>query len=205
MKKLNSFDVFAVAAVIILTCSFARCKDHSADYQMGTLTKVPLHVENRVDRGITDTWHCEPGVFSTSCDGGITDKFSGDLIADTPDGKVLIGPCLSSGWPIPCDQPYILRLTESNGTVVFLDHLALRHDSAQNLDTTSKVLYRTEHHGWVNFVMIPDPTNPKKEGSYSVVKLPKQPVQPTAPAASNISAMCTSDKLAPKLKAQYCP
>ena len=194
--------------------TFACAKDHSGDYQMGTLTKITLHVGNRVATGYTDTTSCNAGLLATHCTGGITEDYSGKLVADMPDGsELVIGPCAGGGTLaaalIPCSQPYVLMLTEEDGTNVFLDHTWGHRDSAKELDTTSKVLYRTKHvRGLVSvdYVMIPDPTSPKKEGTYDVIKLPKQPSKEAAvaPAVDNVAAMCSSGKLSAELQAKYC-
>jgi hypothetical protein len=96
-------------------------------------------------------------------------------------------------------------LIEEDGAVTFLDHTWGHHDSTQNLETTSKVLYRKEHHGGVTYVMIPDPENPKKDGSYNPIKLPKQKTKtPANQIPDNVSAMCTSGKLSSELQTKYC-
>jgi hypothetical protein len=188
----------------------AVAKDHSNDYKMGTLTKVPLHVGGKVSRGWTDTTSCNSGLVGIHCTGGIVDDYSGWLVADMPDGKEVVIEVCASGASLaaallPCDRPFILTLTEEDGTFVFLDHTWLHHDVSDVFDTTSKVLYRIEHHGGVTFIMIPDPSNPKKEGSYNPIKLPKPKSSVSTPQTdSNISSMCDSGELSAELKAKYC-
>jgi len=195
---------------LAMICS-AFAKDHSGDYQMGTLFKVPLHVGGKVSEGFTDTTTCNSGLLGVHCTGGIVDDYSGWLVADMPDGTELVikrcvgGASLAAAL-LSCDQTYTLMLTEEDGTSVFLDHTWGHHDSSRELDVTSKVLYRIEHHAGVTYVRIPDPTNPKKEGTFNPVRLPKQAATKEAKpaAADNITAMCASGKLSAELTAKYC-
>ena len=205
MEKL--FPVILLNLVIV--CS-AFAKDHSDDYRMGTLTKVPLHVGGKVSEGFTDTTTCNSGLLGVHCTGGIVDDYSGWLVADMPDGSELVirrcagGASLAAAL-LPCDQPHVLMLTEEDGTSVFLDHTWGHHDSSKELEVTSKVLYRIEHHAGVTYVRIPDPVNPKKEGTYNPIKLPKQAAKESKPAAAdNVAAMCASGKLSAELTAKYC-
>jgi hypothetical protein len=171
-------------------------------------------VGGKVSTGYTDTTSCNRGLFGVHCTGGVVDDYGANLVADMPDGtEVVIEPCAGgaslAAAVLPCSKPYILTLTEEDGTLVFLDHTWGYHDSAKELDTTSRVLYRTKHvRGLmsVDYVMIPDPTNPSKEGTYNVIKPMKQPTKKdaAAPAPDNIAAMCASDKLSSELKAKYC-
>jgi hypothetical protein len=207
--KRTTLTIVYLAIFIAASSVPAIAKDHSDDYHMGILTKVPLHVGGKVTTGWTDTTSCERGLVGIHCTGGVVDDYSGWLVADMPDGKeVVIERCAGGGSMaallLPCSKPYILTLTEEDGTFVFLDHTWLHHDSANDLATTSKVLYRIEHHGGVTYIMIPDPTNPKKEGSYNPIKLPKTKQVSAPQADSNISAMCASGKLSAELQAKYC-
>lgn len=202
-------QILALALLTFALVGTAFAKDHSNDYQMGTLTKVPLHVGGKVSQGWTDTTSCNSGLLGIHCTGGIVDDYSGWLVADMPDGKEVVIEVCASGASLaaallPCDRPYILALTEEDGTFVFLDHTWLHHDISEAFDTTSKVLYRIEHHGGVTYFMIPDPSNPKKEGSYNPIKLPKPPKASTSTAPDNLTAMCASGKLSAELTAKYC-
>ena len=209
---MRRIDCIVVAVAVTVSLSFA--KDHSNDYKMGTLTKVPLHVGGKVSMGYTDTTSCNSGLFGVHCTGGIVDDYGANLVADMPDGtEVVIKPCAGgaslAAAVLPCSQPYVLTLTKEDGTFVFLDHTWGHRDSAKELDTNSKVLYRTKHvRGLVSvdYVMIPDPTNPNKEGTYNVIKPMKPPTKKdaAAPAPDNIAATCASDKLSAELKAKYC-
>jgi len=193
--------------------SLAFAKDHSGDYRMGTLTKVPLHVGGKVPEGYTDTTTCNSGLFGVHCTGGIVDDYSGWLVADMPNGtEVVIERCAGgaslSALVLRCDRSYILMLTREDGSVVFLDHTWGHHAIGDEFADASKVLYRTQHvRGLisVDYVMIPDPTNPKKEGTYNPIKLPKQATKEAKPAAAdNVAAMCASGKLSAELTAKYC-
>ena len=68
--------------------------------------------------------------------------------------------------------------------------------------------YRVEHKMGVkeDYIKIPDPINPKKEGTYIVIKLPKQPeaAKPQPMSPDNVTGMCASGKLSPALQAKYC-
>jgi hypothetical protein len=210
MKRIVSLAVFFAAFGILLSIP-AVAKDHSNDYHMGTLTKVPLHVGGKVTTGWTDTTSCNSGLVGIHCTGGIVDDYSGWLVADMPNGtEVVIERCAGgsslAAMLLPCDRPYVLTLTEEDGTFVFLDHTWGHHDSSNNLETTSKVLYRIEHHAGVTYIRIPDPADPKKEGTYNPIKLPKQAAAQKAPpqASDNISAMCASGKLSPEQQAKFC-
>jgi hypothetical protein len=203
--------ILGVIFIGILSSIPASAKDHSNDYKMGTLTKVPVHVGGKVSTGWTDTTSCNSGLVGIHCTGGIVDDYSGWLVADMPDAtEVVIEPCASgaslAALLLPCDQPFVLTLTEEDGTFVFLDHTWGHHDSSKDLQVTSKVLYRIEHHGGVTYFRIPDPANPQKEGTYNPIKLPKQAkaATPATAAPDNLTAMCASDKLSAELKAKYC-
>jgi hypothetical protein len=209
--ELTEMKTLLAAIVLILALSTtASAKDHSGDYKMGKLEKVPLHVGGKVTAGFTDTTTCNEGLLGVHCTGGIVDDYSGWLVADMPDGTELTIKTCTGGEGLaavilPCDQPYVLMLTEEDGTPVFLDHTWGHHDSAKGLEATSKILYRIEHHMGITYVMIPDPTDVKKEGSYNPIKLPKPLKVASKPAAdSNISAMCASGKLSEEAKAKYC-
>jgi hypothetical protein len=208
MKRMRF--VLASLFIGILSSLPAAAKDHSNDYKMGTLTKVPVHVGGKVSTGWTDTTSCNSGLVGVRCTGGIVDDYSGWLVADMPNGTdTVIERCVSgaslAALLLPCDKPDVLTLTEEDGTYTFLDHTWGHHDSAKELQVTSKVLYRIEHHGGITYIMIPDPANPKKEGMYNPIKLPKpKPSASTLQADSNISSMCASGKLSAELKAKYC-
>jgi hypothetical protein len=128
--------------------------------------------------------------------------------------EVVIGPCESGAKAaalfLPCSQPWVFTLIQADGTAVFLSHVTIfgRADDkfGDKFDTTSKVLYYEKRAGGVHYIMIPDPTNAKKEGSYTRIKLPKQPsAKETPPTASdNIAAMCASGKLSAEMQAKYC-
>lgn len=201
-----------VAALVLLAffSTHANAKDHSNDYKMGTLTKVPLHLGGKVSNGFTDTTSCNSGLLGVHCTGGIVDDYSAWLVADMPDGtEVPIERCVGgaslAALFLPCDKPYILTLTEEDGTFIFLDKVMGSRDSSKGLDTTSRVLYRREHKPGVTYVKIPDPADPKKEGSYTPIKLPKIKTKETSPTApDNLAAMCTSGKLSAELQAKYC-
>ncbi len=209
MKDTISLVVF-FSAFGILSIMPAVAKDHSNDYRMGTLTKVPLHVGGKVTTGWTDTTSCNRGLVGIHCTGGIVDDYNGWLVADMPSGtEVVIEPCVSgaslAALLLPCAQPYVLTLTEEDGTFLFLDHTWGHHDSAKDLDVTSKVLYRIEHHAGVTYIRIPDPADPKKEGTYNPIKLPKPKSSEAHPTTdNNISAMCASGKLSPEQQAKFC-
>lgn len=200
-------EIFALFAIMALP---AFAKDHGGDYKMGTLTKVPLHAGGKISSGWTDTTTCNSGLFGVHCTGGVVDDYNGWLVADMPDGtEVVIEPCFGGAsldaLLLPCSQSYVLTLTEEDGSFVFLKNTWFRHDSARELDVTSKVLYRIEHHGGVTYFKIPDPTNPKQEGTYNPIKLPKPKSDATrSTAADNVTAMCASGKLSVELTAKYC-
>jgi hypothetical protein len=74
----------------------SSAKDHSGDYKLGTLIKVPLHVGGKVSMGYTDTTSCTSGIFGIHCTGGIVDDYGANLVADMPDGnELVIEPCAS--------------------------------------------------------------------------------------------------------------
>lgn len=204
MKKLTMLATALLFAVSV------QAKDHGNDYRMGVLTKVPLHVGGAASMGYTDTTSCNSGLFGVRCTGGIVEDYGANLVADMPDGsELVIEPCAGGATMaalfLPCSKPYVLMLVEEDGTVVFLDHTGLHYDSAKNLEASSKVLYRIEHHGGVTYVMIPDPENPRKEGSYNPIKLPKPKVKGTPnQSPDNVTAFCASGKLSPELQAKYC-
>jgi len=180
---------------------------------MGTLVLVPMHVENKQQTSYTDTTDCHDSPFGLQCSGGIVHNFDGWLVAEMPDGtKMAIQRCAGGATAaalfLPCDIPYVPVLTKEDGTIVFLHHLWGYHDSTKELAATSKVLYRVEHKMGVkeDYIKIPDPVNPKKEGTYIIIKLPKQPeaTTPQPMSSDNIAAMCASGKLSATLQAKYC-
>lgn len=197
-------------ATVFLSTVCVQAKDHSNDYKMGALTKVPLHVGGVVSTGWTDTTSCQSGLFGVHCTGGIVQDYGANLVADMPDGnELVIEPCAGGATMaallLPCSRPYVLMLVEEDGTVVFLDHTWGHHDSAKSLEASSKILYRIEHHAGVTYFMIPDPENPKKEGSYNPIKLPKPKVNGTPnQSPDNVTAFCASGKLSSELQAKYC-
>jgi hypothetical protein len=100
---------------------------------------------------------------------------------------------------------FVLALTEEDGTLVFLVHVAFSSDSAKGLESVSKVLYRVSaEHAGITYIRIPDPSDPRKEGNYSILHLPK-PEKSAAPGSdSNVAATCAGNKLSPELRAKYC-
>lgn len=211
MKAMERIRFICAALLIIILASVqATAKDHSDDYKMGTLTKVPLHVGGKVSAGFTDTTSCNSGLLGVHCTGGIVDDYNGWLVADMPDGtEVPIQVCASgaslAALLLPCSQPYVMTLKEEGGTFIFLDRVWGSRDIGKELETTSKVLYRTEHKPGVTYIKIPDPTNPQKEATFTPIKLPKQKTASPAPTTdNNISSMCASGKLSAELKAKYC-
>lgn len=60
--KLNISLIVFFVAFGVLSSVPASAKDHSNDYRMGTLTKVPLHVGGKVSEGWTDTTSCNSGL-----------------------------------------------------------------------------------------------------------------------------------------------
>jgi hypothetical protein len=206
---MNRYEIAALTLLLILS-PLGHAKDHSNDYKMGTLTKVPLHVGGKVSEGFTDTTSCNSGLLGVHCTGGIVDDYSGWLVADMPDGTETVIETCAGGTSLaalllPCDKPFILALTEEDNTFIFLDKVWGSRDSSKGLETTSKVLYRIEHKPGVTYVMIPDPAEPTKEGRYTPIKLPKIKPKETAPTApDNVAAMCASGKLSTELQAKYC-
>jgi hypothetical protein len=200
----------AVLVCLLSLSSLGYAKDHSSDYKMGTLSKVPLHVGGKVSEGFTDTTSCDSGLLGVHCTGGIVDDYSGWLVADMPDGTETViercaGGASMAALLLPCDRPFILALTEEDGTLIFLDKIWGSRDVSKVLDSKSKVLYRIEHKPGVTYVKIPDPDNPAKEGSYTPIKLPKSKTKETTPTVpDNVSAMCASGKLSAELQAKYC-
>src|SRR5882724_3790348 len=210
MRAGLKMKTLVMLATVFLFAVSVRATDHSNDYKMGVLTKVPLHVGGVVSTGWTDTTSCQSGLFGVHCTGGVVQDYGANLVADMPDGTELViekcvGGASIAALILPCSRPYVLMLVEEDGTVVFLDHTWGHHESAKNLETTSKILYRIERHARITYVMIPDPENPKKEGSYNPIKLPKPKVK-GAPNQSpdNVTAFCASGKLSPELQAKYC-
>jgi len=203
------YAVTTIALLLAFSTS-GSAKDHSNDYKMGTLTKVPLHLGGKVSTGFTDTTSCNSGLLGVHCTGGVVDDYNAWLVADMPNGtEVLLERCVSgaslTALFLPCDKPYILTLTQEDGTLIFLDKVLGSRDSSRALDITSKVLYRIEHKPGVTYFKIPDPADPKKEGSYTPIKLPKIKTKETIPSApDNIAAMCASGKLSAELQTKYC-
>jgi hypothetical protein len=69
MKK----TIIAIALMLVSMTAFAKDKK---EYQIGALTKVPLHVGGRVSTGYTDTTSCNRGLFGVHCTGGIVDDWT---------------------------------------------------------------------------------------------------------------------------------
>jgi len=199
------------ATILMVLCLPVLAKDHSDEYKMGTLVLVPMHVENKQQTSYTDTTDCHDSPFGLQCSGGIVDNYDGWLVAEMPDGtKMAIQRCAGGATAaalfLPCDIPYVPVLTEEDGSIVFLHHPWGYHDSAKELAATSKVLYRVEHKPGVTYIRIPDPANPKKEGTYWIIKLPKQPEasKPHPLSQDNVAAVCSSGRLSAALQDKYC-
>lgn len=196
--------------VIVLTPLQAKDKE----YHTGTLIKVPLHVGSKKDTGYTDTRECHQGLTGVDCTGGIVEDYEGKLVATLPDGRLVIirdcaGGATAAAYFLSCSQPWVLVLTEEDGTITFLQRVQFGSGEDKFGDKfaeSAKVLYRIERRMAITYIVIPDPDNPKKEGSYTRMKLPKQATaQNASPQASdNISAMCASGKLSADQKAKFC-
>jgi len=79
-----------------MLCLPAFAKDHSAEYKMGTLVLVPMHVEDKKQTSYTDTTDCHDSPFGLQCSGGIVDNYDGWLVAEMPDGHEKVR--VDSGW-----------------------------------------------------------------------------------------------------------
>lgn len=206
--KILLFGVFGF--LIFVTPSMA--KDN--EYHTGTLSKVPLHVGNKKDVGFTDTTACRPGLIGLNCTGGIIENYDGKLVATMPDGSLMvIRDCAvgarAAAFFLSCSQPWVFVLTEEDGTTTFLEHVQFGSGEdkfGDKFGDSAKVLYRIEHKPGVTYIVIPDSDNPKKEGRYTRMKLPKQASGQKTPqqATSNITAMCSSGKLSPEQQAKFC-
>ena len=197
----------ALLGVLILV---APCMAKDKEYYAGTLNKVPLRVGKRAVLGLYRYHELLFGAGKHHCTGGVTDDYKGKLIATMPDGHlVVIRDCYTGSAFVSCSQPWVFVLTEEDGTTTFLEHVQFGSGEdkfGDKFGDSAKVLYRIEHKPGVTFILIPDPANPKKEGSYTRMKLPKQPTEQDVPAqaSDNISAMCASGKLSPEQQAKFC-
>lgn len=204
----------AVVAVLGLLTFVAPCMAKDNEYHTGTLSKVPLHVGSKKDTGFTDTTDCHQGLVGVNCTGGIVENYDGKLIATMPDGRLMIVRDCAAGataaaFFLSCSQPWVFVLTEEDETTTFLERVQFGSGEdkfGDKFGDSAKVLYRIEHKPGVTYIIIPDPDNPKKEGRYTRMKLPKQPIAQNAPsqASDNISAMCASGKLSPEQQAKFC-
>jgi len=204
----------ALLAVLGLLILAPPCIAKDDEYHSGTLSKVPLHVGSKKDTGFTDTTDCRPGLAGVNCTGGIVENYDGKLVATMPDGSLaVIRDCAAgataAAFFLSCSQPWVFVLTEEDGTTTFLERVQFGSGEdkfGDRFGDSAKVLYRIEHKPGVTYVVIPDPNNPKKEGRYTRMKLPKQPVAQSArpQASDNISAMCASGKLSPDQQAKFC-
>ena len=203
-----------LVAVLGLLMFVAPCMAKDNEYRTGTLTKALLHVGSKKDTGFTDTTDCRPGLVGVNCTGGIVENYDGKLVATMPDGSLVVVRDCAAGataaaFFLSCSQPWVFVMTEEDGTTTFLEHVQLGSGEAKFGDKfgdSAKVLYRIEHKPGVTYIVIPDPDNPKKEGRYTRMKLPKQAAAQKAPpqASDNISAMCASGKLSPEQQAKLC-
>jgi hypothetical protein len=203
-----------LVAVLGLLMFVAPCMAKDNEYHKGTLIKVPMHVGSKKDTGFTDTTDCHPGLVGVNCTGGIVENYEGKLLATMPDGSlVVIRDCASgataAAFFLSCSQSWAFVLTEEDGTTTFLERVQFGSGEdkfGDKFGDNAKVLYRIELKPGVTYIMIPDPDNPKKEGAYTRMKLPKQPVEQetTPPANDNVSAMCASGKLSPDQQAKFC-
>lgn len=171
--------VIALIVTLGLTLT-AAAKDHSNDYQAGTLSKLT------VKDGWIDTTRCSGDVGSVHCTGGIEDAYTDKFILTLADGV----------------QSVIEHVAFRPDTVK-----GLNLDSGAAVKILYRIQH-VKGLVSVDYAIIPD-ANGKKEGWYTFdghFKKPTAPA-PTAPAPSNVSnlqAMCNSDKLSADLKAQYC-
>lgn len=205
---------FTMVAVLGLLMSAVPSMAKDKEYYSGTLTKVPLHVGSKKDTGFTDTTDCRPGLVGVNCTGGIVENYQGKLVATMPDGGLVAlrdcaGGATAAAFFLSCSQPWAFVLTEEDGTTTFLRRVQFGSGEdkfGDRFGDSAKVLYRIEHKPGVTYIVIPDPNNPKKEGRYTRMKLPKQAVGQEAPsrASDNISAMCASGKLSPEQQAKFC-
>ena len=203
-----------LVAVLGLLMLVAPCLAKDTEYHAGTLTKVPLHVGSKKDMGFTDTTDCHPGLVGVNCTGGIVENYDGKLVATMPDGSLLVvrdcaGGATAAAFFLSCSQLWVFVLTEEDGKMTFLQHVQFGSGEdkfGDKFGDTAKVLYRIEHKPGVTYIVIPDPNNPKKEGRYTRIKLPKQALAQKAPseASDNISAMCSSGKLSHEQQAKFC-
>lgn len=201
-------------AVLGLLISIAPCMAKNTEYHTGALAKVPLHVGSEKDTGFTDTTDCHQGLAGVNCTGGVVENYQGKLVATMPDGSLVVirdcaGGATAAAFFLSCSQRWVFVLTEENGTTTFLEHVQFGSGEdkfGDKFGNSAKVLYRIEHKPGVTYIVIPDPNNPKKEGRYTRIKLPKQPATQKAPpqASDNISGMCASGKLSPEQETKFC-
>jgi hypothetical protein len=203
--------ILLMALVPLLLAQGALAKDK--EYLSGTLNKVPLHIGNKRTTGFSDTTNCTPGLAAVHCTGGIVDDYRGKLVADMPDGSVLVirdcvGGATAAAFFLSCDQTWVFVLTEEDGTQTFLQRVQFGSGEdkfGDKFGDSAKILYTVEHHGGVTYIVIPDPTNAQKNGKYTRMKLPKSAnkIAPL-PAGDNVAAMCGSGKLTPEQQAKFC-
>lgn len=203
-----------LVAVLGLFIFVVPCMAKDNEYHSGTVIKVPLHVGSKKDTGFTDTTNCHQGLVGVNCTGGVVENYDGKLVATMSNGKLVIVRDCAAGataaaYFLSCSQPWVFVLTEEDGTVTFLEHVQFGSGEdkfGDRFGDSAKVLYRIEHKPGVTYIVIPDPDNPKKEGRYTRIKLPKQPgaQEATPPASDNISVMCASGKLSPEQQAKFC-
>jgi hypothetical protein len=160
--------------------AFAK-KDKSNDYQMGTLSMLTLK------SGWIDTTRCSGEIGDIECSGGIKDTYQN-----------------------------VYLLTLSDGTQTVIHHALGRPDTVKGLNLENgsdvKVMYRIQRvQGLVSvdYAVIPDANNSKKEGWYYFDGHFKKPTSKSATAppptnVSNVKAMCDSGRLSPELQKQYC-
>ena len=203
-----------LVAVLGFLVFVAPCMAKDNEYLTGTLTKAPLHVGGKKDTGFTDTTDCHQGLVGVNCAGGIVENYDGKLVATMPDSTLVVVRDCAAGataaaFFLSCSQPWVFVLTEEDGATTFLERVQFGSGEdkfGDKFGDTAKVLYRIEHKPGVTYIVIPDPENPKKEGRYTRMKLPKQAAaqKATPPASDNITAMCASGKLSLEQQAKLC-
>jgi len=173
----------SVLILVLILGSMAFAKDHSDEYQMGSVSKFT------VKDGWVDTTTCSGPSGNVQCAGGISDTYTDVYTFTYNDGTQVVLRHVA----FRADTLKTLNL-ENGSTVKVLYRVERKHGLVS-----------------IDYVLIPAADNPKKEGWYYMDGHFKKPTaKATAPAPapatdqSNLAAMCNSDKLSPELKAQYC-
>jgi hypothetical protein len=188
LSRTKLFLVKSTAAALLLT-GLAFAKDHSSEYQMGTLVTA----EVIADGTITSTLHGD----GTTVAGGVYANHVGIYTVRVENGS----------WKLE-------TMTQANDAMLRRMGMTPAHFKSEKsnpldaLKNGDKVLFRVERHKKLNGTetdaYIPYADNPNKEVTFVAIFVPDVVPQQAHKPSDNVKAMCDAHKLSPELQKQFC-